>query len=70
MTWQEVNDPELIQRLERRRRSQAEEFLKTADKGKWYRIPWSRATIKRVAKRLGLSVEVKAREDGVYCRIL
>ena len=70
MAWQEVDDQELVQRLERRRRSQAEEFLKTADRGKWYRIPWSRSTIKRAAKRLGISVEVKAREDGLYCRVL
>ena len=69
MSWEEVTDPELIQQLEQRRKSEAVEFLKQAEKGKWYRVPWSRATLKRAAKRLGIKVEVKVREDATYCRI-
>ena len=70
MAWEEVSDPELIQRLEQRRRSEAVEFLKEAEQGKWYRVPWSRATLKRAAKKLGVKVEVKVREDATYCRLV
>ena len=70
MAWEEVSDPELIQQLEQRRKSEAVEFLKEAEEGKWYRVPWSRATLKRAAKKLGVKVEVKVREDATYCRIV
>ena len=69
MSWEQVTDPELIKRLEQRRRSEAAKFIEIAEKGKWYRVPWSRATLKRAARRLGVSIEVKARDDGTYCRV-
>lgn len=70
MSWEEVKDPEIIQQLEQRKRSEAMEFLKDAEPGKWYRVPWSRATLKRAAKRLGIKVEVKLRDGAAYCRVV
>ena len=70
MAWEEVTDEELIKRLEQRRRSEAAEFLESAEEGKWYRVPWSRATLKRAAKKLGVKVEVKVRDDATYCRLV
>ena len=70
MAWEEVSDPELIQQLEQRRKSEAVEFLKEAEKDRWYRVSWSRATLKRAAKRLGVRVEVKVRDGATYCRIV
>jgi len=70
MSWEEVTDAELIEKLEQRRRSEAAEFLESAEEGKWYRVPWSRATLKRAAKKLGVKVEVKVRDGATYCRVV
>ena len=70
MAWEEVNDPELIQQLEQRRKSEAMEFLKDVEEGKWYKVPWSRATLKRAAKKLGVKVEVKIRDGETYCKLV
>ena len=44
--------------------------MKEAEKDRWYRVPWSRATLKRAAKKLGIKVEVKVRDGATYCRLV
>jgi len=71
---EEVEDEEVVRRLETRRgrgrESAIKTFLMNAEIGKWYRITWNIGAVYRESKKLGIRIRATKLNNETYVKIL